>query len=227
MGSNDSISRQKVIVLLSGGVDSVTAFYAALKEHNVLCALSFHYGSKHNERELECARHHASLHEVRHETISLGFMDSLFRSDLLQSGGEIPTGRYTEENMKSTVVPFRNGIMLAIAAGLAESLGATGIVIGAHSGDHSIYPDCQPEFMAAMDGAVQAGTYDRIRILSPFLGLDKGGIVRLGSDLGVDYGRTWSCYRGEALQCGACGTCVERREAFAQAGLTDPTEYSL
>ena len=160
MGSNDSISRQKVIVLLSGGVDSVTAFYAALKEHNVLCALSFHYGSKHNERELECARHHASLHEVRHETISLGFMDSLFRSDLLQSGGEIPTSRYTEENMKSTVVPFRNGIMLAIAAGLAESLGATGIVIGAHSGDHSIYTDCQPEYMAAMDGAVQAGTYE-------------------------------------------------------------------
>jgi 7-cyano-7-deazaguanine synthase len=229
MGASDNtpVSGQKVIVLLSGGVDSVTAFYSALKEYNVVCALSFHYGAKHNDRELECARYHASQRGVRHEIISLDFMDRLFKSDLLQSGAEIPKGRYTQENMKSTVVPFRNGIMLSIAGGLAESLGATGLIIAAHSGDHSLYPDCRPAFMHAMNRAIQAGTFEGVSILSPFLNLNKGEIVRLGADLGVDYARTWSCYCGQELHCGKCGTCVERREAFVQAGVCDPTEYSL
>ena len=122
-----------------------------------MCALSFHYGAKHNAQELECARYHASRRGVRHEIISLNFMDRLFKSDLLQSGAGIPEGRYTQENMKSTVVPFRNGIMLSIAGGLAESLGATGLIIAAHSGDHSLYPDCQPAFLHAMNRAIQAG----------------------------------------------------------------------
>jgi 7-cyano-7-deazaguanine synthase len=129
--------------------------------------------------------------------------------------------------MKSTVVPFRNGIMLSIAGGLAESLGATGLIIAAHSGDHSLYPDCQPAFMHAMNRAIQAGTFEGVSILSPFLNLNKGEIVRLGADLGVDYARTWSCYCGQELHCGKCGTCVERKEAFVQAGVCDPTEYSF
>ena len=224
---NTPVSRQKVIVLLSGGVDSVTALYSALKEYNVVCALSFNYGAKHNARELECARYHAALQGIRHEIISLDFMDRLFKSDLLQSGAEIPKGRYTQENMKSTVVPFRNGIMLSIAGGLADSLEATGIIIAAHSGDHSLYPDCRPAFMHAMNRAIQAGTGEAVSILSPFLNLNKGEIVRLGTSLGVDYARTWSCYCGQELHCGKCGTCVERREAFVQAGVCDPTKYSL
>jgi 7-cyano-7-deazaguanine synthase len=229
MGASDNtpVSGQKVIVLLSGGVDSVTAFYSALKEYNVVCALSFHYGAKHNAKELECARYHASLKGIRHEIISLDFMDRLFKSDLLQSGAEIPKGCYTQENMKSTVVPFRNGIMLSIAGGLAESLEATGIIIAAHSGDHSLYPDCRPAFMQAMNRAIHAGTGEAVSILSPFLNLNKGEIVRLGTSLGVDYARTWSCYCGQELHCGKCGTCVERREAFVQAGVCDPTKYSL
>lgn len=214
-----------VIVLLSGGVDSVTALYAMKEQHVISAALSFNYGSKHNARELECARYHAQRLGVRHEVVELDFMNRVFKSDLLQSGGVIPEGNYTEENMKSTVVPFRNGIMLAIAAGFAESMNCEGIVIAAHAGDHAIYPDCRPEFVAAMQQAIEAGTYNNVQILAPFIRKNKSDIVRIGDKLGVDYGHTWSCYCGGAKHCGKCGTCVERKEAFALAGVVDPTLY--
>ena len=128
--------------------------------------------------------------------------------------------------MKKTVVPFRNGIMLAVAAGLAESAGAEGLVIAAHAGDHAIYPDCREDFMRAMGEAIRLGTYAGVQLLRPFIALDKSGIAREGTLLGVDFGRTWSCYKGGAIHCGTCGTCVERREAFMQAGLPDPTVYA-
>lgn len=128
--------------------------------------------------------------------------------------------------MKKTVVPFRNGIMLAIAAGFAESHGAEGIVIAAHSGDHAIYPDCREEFLEPMARAISEGTYARIALLRPFVSTDKAGIVRIGASLGVDFAHTWSCYKGEELHCGSCGTCVERREAFLLAGVPDPTHYA-
>ena len=127
--------------------------------------------------------------------------------------------------MKQTVVPFRNGIMLAVAAGFAESIGAEGVVIAAHSGDHAIYPDCREPFMRAMGGAMEEGTYARIRLLRPFISIDKAAIARRGAELGVDFSQTWSCYKGGHTHCGVCGTCVERREAFQMAGLTDPTVY--
>jgi 7-cyano-7-deazaguanine synthase len=127
--------------------------------------------------------------------------------------------------MKKTVVPFRNGIMLAIACGIAESRGAEGLVIAAHAGDHAIYPDCRESFMQSMAGAMREGTYARIELLRPFIHLDKAGIAKLGASLGVDYGKTWSCYKGGELHCGKCGTCVERIEAFQLAGLEDPTVY--
>lgn len=217
----------KVVVLLSGGMDSVVALHhsAASEDHAVVGALSFDYGSKHNHREIPFARHHAETLGIPHQTIGLGFVNELFASDLLQSGGDVPDGHYEEATMKATVVPFRNGIMLAIAAGYAESWGAEGLVIAAHSGDHAIYPDCREEFMQAMASAIRAGTYAGIDLLRPFIDLRKEDIAALGDRLGVDFAQTWSCYKGHDLHCGTCGTCVERREAFRIAGIADPTDY--
>lgn len=215
----------KVCVLLSGGMDSVTAFYEVLQQHKVVKCVSFDYGSKHNHREIPFARLHAERHGIDHNVISLGFMNELFDSDLLHSGGEIPEGHYAEENMKKTVVPFRNGIMLAIATGLAESVGAQGLVIAAHSGDHAIYPDCREPFMSGMAQAMREGTYAQIELLRPFISMDKTAIAKRGAELGIDYAETWSCYKGHEIHCGVCGTCVERREAFLLAGIDDPTTY--
>lgn len=216
----------KVLVLCSGGMDSVTALYRARREHEVVAAVSFDYGAKHNARELGFAAEHAAKLGVRHRLIDLRFMGALFRSALLMGGDEIPEGHYEAESMRRTVVPFRNAIMLSIAAGLAESEGAEGLVIAAHAGDHAIYPDCREDFMQAMGEAMRLGTYAGIRLLRPFIALDKGGIAAEGAKLGVDFSRTWSCYKGGAVHCGKCGTCVERREAFTRAGLVDPTTYA-
>lgn len=217
----------KVVSLLSGGMDSVCALHdAAARGEEVVLALSFDYGSKHNHRELPMARWQAERLGVPHRVVALDFMDQLFASDLLRSGGEIPEGHYEEASMKRTVVPFRNGILLSIAAGAAESLGAEGLLIAAHSGDHAIYPDCREEFMASMERAITLGTYAGIRLLRPFIALRKEGIAARGAELGVDFSRTWSCYKGEELHCGRCGTCVERQEAFALAGVPDPTLYA-
>jgi len=206
-------------------MDSVTALHWARAHHDVRAALSFDYGAKHNHREIPLAAEHATLLGVSHRTIPLDFIGRLFTSDLLKSGGEIPEGHYAADNMKRTVVPFRNGIMLAAAAGFAESAGAEGLVIAAHAGDHTIYPDCREDFMRAMGDAMRLGTYAGIALLRPFIALTKGAIAAEGAKLKVDYARTWSCYKGGAIHCGKCGTCVERREAFQEAGLTDPTPY--
>ena len=217
----------KVVVLLSGGMDSVTAFHAALREHEVLAGLSFDYGAKHHARELPMAAWHCAQAGVAHRIAPLGFVAEEFVSDLLETGGEIPEGHYEEASMKSTVVPFRNGIMLSIAAGFAESRGAEAVVIAAHSGDHAIYPDCRESFLEPMARAIREGTYARIELLRPFVAMDKAAIARRGAELGVDFSRTWSCYKGGEIHCGTCGTCVERREAFLLAGLPDPTAYAV
>ena len=154
---------------------------------------------------------------VVHHVIPLDFVANEFRSDLLKTGGDIPDGHYEERSMRSTVVPFRNGIMLSIAAGFAESCGAKAVVIAAHAGDHAVYPDCREDFLQPMSEAVRAGTYAQIDLLRPFVGMDKAAIVRRGTELGVDFFYTWSCYKGGEIHCGSCGTCVERREAFIMA----------
>lgn len=218
-------ARRKVVVLLSGGMDSVTALYHAAAEAEVVACLSFHYGSKHNDRELQFARWHAEKLGVPQHTVSLGFIGETFKSDLLQSGGEIPKGHYEEETMKQTVVPFRNGIMLSVAAGFAESQEAQGLVIAAHAGDHAIYPDCREDFMQAMADAIRLGTYAGIEVVRPFIAMDKAAIARRGAELGIDFAQTWSCYVGGEVHCGECGTCVERREAFLVAGVPDLTVY--
>lgn len=214
-----------LVVLLSGGMDSVCVLYHTLENHEVVAAISFNYGSKHNEKEIPFAALHCDRLKIEHRIIQLDFVNELFKSDLLKSGGQIPDGHYQSETMKSTVVPFRNGIMLSIAAGFAESKDAQGLVIAAHAGDHAIYPDCREDFMQHMAESIRIGTYAGIKLLRPFIAMTKTQIARRGHELGVDLVQTWSCYKGNALHCGTCGTCVERREAFRLAELIDPTTY--
>jgi 7-cyano-7-deazaguanine synthase len=215
----------KVVVLLSGGMDSVAALYDAAQTHEVVSAVSFNYGAKHNNREIPFAAHHAAKLGVPHRIIPLDFINELFASDLLKSGGEIPAGHYEEDSMKQTVVPFRNGILLAIVAGYAESIGAEAVVIAAHAGDHAIYPDCRETFMQSMRDAIRRGTYANVEVLRPFIAMTKSAIARRGAELDVDFSQTWSCYVGGETHCGVCGTCTERKEAFQLAGLLDPTIY--
>lgn len=210
-------------MVLSGGVDSVTMLHEYAEE--IALAVNFHYGSNHNEREAECARLHCRQLGIELVEINLGFMGEYFHSSLLEGGEAIPDGHYADDNMRSTVVPFRNGIMLAVAAGLAESHGLTEVYIANHSGDHTIYPDCRPAFIEAMGAAMVAGTYENVKLLAPYTNLDKIEIVRHGARLGIDYSTTYSCYKGGEHHCGTCGTCVERREAMAAAGVKDTTKY--
>ena len=211
------------ILILSGGMDSTTLLYDY--QERIAMAISFDYGSNHNAREIPFAQLHCERLGIRHITIPLDFMATYFRSSLLEGADAIPEGNYDDENMKSTVVPFRNGIMLAIATGMAESNGLQYVMMANHGGDHTIYPDCRPDFVEAFDAAARAGTFNGVRLLSPYCNMTKGEIAKKGKELGIDYAETWSCYKGGERHCGRCGTCVERKEALAEAGIADPTEY--
>lgn len=215
----------KTLVLLSGGVDSSTALHWAAREHSVVGALAFHYGSNHALQELACARYQAAALGVPYHEVDIRCISRHLVSALLSGEAAIPTGDYDEANMRQTVVPFRNGIFLSIAAGIAESQGAESVTIAAHAGDHSLYPDCREEYMQAMGQAIALGTYAGVQILRPFIHLSKGEIVALGAELGVDFAHTYSCYCGAEQHCGLCGTCRERKEAFTSAGVADPTPY--
>lgn len=218
--------KPRTIALCSGGMDSVVALYHMAAITQVVKVVSFNYGSKHNHREIPMAVAHASLLGIDHVTVPLPFVGAEFKSSLLAEGGAIPDGHYADHVMKQTVVPFRNGIMLAIAAGLAESVEAEAVVIAAHAGDHAIYPDCRAVFMEAMREAIRVGTYAKIALVAPFQHATKAEIVTRGMELGVNFAQTWSCYKGGNLHCGRCGTCIERREAFHLAGVQDPTPYA-
>ena len=202
----------KALLIYSGGLDSTTLLYEY--RDCIALAVSFDYGSKHNAREIAYAKLHCNRLGIKHMILPLDFIGKYFRSDLLIGGGEIPEGSYDDGNMRSTGVPFRNGIMLAVAAGLAESYGLDTLLIANHSGDHAIYPDCRPEFIAAFDQAVRAGTYEGIRVVSPYCDITKRDIALRGHALGIDYAETWSCYKGGERHCGKCGTCTERKEAL-------------
>ena len=215
----------QTVVLISGGLDSTVALHDAATRGKVVLGLSFDYGSKHNACEIPCAAWQCQKLGIPHRVVRLDFMNDLFRSDLLQSGGAIPDGHYEDLSMRRTVVPFRNGILLSIAAGVAESMDAQALVIAAHGGDHAIYPDCRETFLGPMAEAIRAGTYAEIQVQRPFCNQKKSDLVRLGCKLGVDFSHTWSCYKGGAQHCGTCGTCVERREAFQLVGMPDPTTY--
>lgn len=211
------------VLIYSGGLDSTTMLYEYLAD--IALAVSFDYGSNHNAREIECARWHCQRLGVEHLVIPLAFMPRYFISSLLQGADAVPDGEYNDSNMRSTVVPFRNGIMLSIAAGLAESRGLKHVMMANHGGDHAIYPDCRPGFVSAMDKAIREGTYDGITLLTPYTLISKADIARRGAALGIDYSTTWSCYRGADKHCGTCGTCRERKEALREAGIEDKTEY--
>ncbi len=211
------------VIIVSGGMDSVTLLYEY--KDRIALGISFDYGSNHNSKEIPFAKLHCERLGIKHITIPLDFMHQYFKSSLLEGADAIPEGHYEDENMKSTVVPFRNGIMLAIAAGIAESNGLSNVMIANHGGDHAIYPDCRPEFISAMSQATKAGSYNGVTVLAPYTNISKSDIARHGKALGIDYTETWSCYKGGEKHCGKCGTCVERKEALQEAGIEDKTEY--
>lgn len=213
------------VLILSGGMDSAVLLAHELSRGTKIAALSFDYGSKHNARELPMAAGLCQHYGVMHRIVELPFINQLFSSSLLQSGTAIPDGAYDAASMKSTVVPFRNGILMAIAVGWAESLGASRVLIGSHAGDHHIYPDCRPEFNAAMHQAALLGTGGQVSVDFPFASIDKRAIGDLGRTLGVDFTRTWTCYKGGETHCGTCGACDERKYALRHDHDLDPTIY--
>ena len=211
------------VIIVSGGMDSITLLYD--KKDEIALGISFDYGSNHNAKEIPLAEMHCRRLGIKHITINLDFMHRYFKSSLLEGAEAIPEGHYADDNMKSTVVPFRNGIMLSIAIGIAESNNLKKVLIANHGGDHTIYPDCRPEFIKAIDAVAYAGTFVNTHVEAPYTNITKGDIARIGKQLGLDYTETWSCYKGGDKHCGKCGTCVERKEALAEAGIKDATEY--
>jgi 7-cyano-7-deazaguanine synthase len=210
-------------IILSGGMDSVTMLYDRQKE--IELAITFDYGSNHAKKEIECAKWHCNKLNIEHIIIELPFIHKHFDSSLLKGGNAIPTGPYNNHNITSTVVHFRNGIMLSIAAGLAESKGLQNLLIANHFGDHAIYPDCTLKFIKSMSDAIANGTYRHIHINAPYTMLSKIDIAKIGGKLNIDYSKTYSCYKGGEKHCGECATCIERKEAFVKAGIKDTTEY--
>lgn len=216
---------KKVIVSLSGGMDSITLASFYLSKGYEVYPVSFFYGSKHNVHELIAAESFCKKNNLQFKKINLPFIEQLFKSDLLKTGGEIPEGYYTTPNMSQTVVPGRNIIFASIMAGYAWSIGANIISLGVHAGDHTIYEDCRPEFIAAMNAAIVCGSGNRVYIETPFLNINKTEILKIGLDIGVDYKSTRTCYKDQILACGKCGSCQERLEAFKTLEIKDPVEY--
>lgn len=207
------------LIVLSGGMDSTSMLYEY--RDSIALAVNFNYGANHNAREAACTRENCRRLGIELVEIDLAFMGRYFESSLLSGADAIPEGHYEDENMRSTVVPFRNGIMLSVAAGLAESRGLKAVMIANHGGDHAIYPDCRGEFVNAMGAAISAGTYEHIELRAPYTNITKADIARRGLAAGVDFSLTYSCYKGGEKHCGKCGTCVERREALAEIGIVE------
>lgn len=210
------------LAIISGGMDSITMLYEYRED--ISHVLNFVYGSKHNSRETHWAEYHAVQLGKAFYRVPLDFISTLYKSDLLETGGAIPEGHYADESMKRTVVPFRNGVMLAIAAGLAESVGCDGIAIANHFGDHTIYPDCRASFIDPMSKAILEGTWNRIELFAPYTTLSKRDIGLRGRDFNVPYDKTYTCYNGGVEHCGRCGSCTERKEALDGF---DPTTYAV
>lgn len=218
----------RAIAIVSGGLDSVTLAHYLSNQGHVLHLLSFNYGQRH-VKELEYAAKCAADLSARYDVIDLSTLTPFLSGSALTDNIAVPEGHYAAPNMRLTVVPNRNAIMLSIAYAVAVAEGATVVATGVHAGDHPIYPDCRPEFIEAFDQMERHATdgyaADGLHLYAPFVHMTKAEIVALGAALFVPYEQTWSCYRGDIAHCGVCGTCVERREAFQLAGVADPTIY--
>lgn len=213
---------KKAVLILSGGMDSTTLAYDLVAKGVEVHCLSFNYGQKHS-RELQGAAVTCQKLGLSHQIVDLSEqLSPLLDSALTRSDQAVPEGHYADENMKATVVPNRNMIMLSIAAGYAISIGADAVAYAAHAGDHAIYPDCRPRFREAMQNVLDVCHFTPIELSTPYIDIDKGQICAIGRDLGVPYEDSWTCYKGQEAPCGVCGACVERAEAFQFAGIVDP-----
>jgi len=214
----------KVVVIYSGGMDSFTVLHKAIQAGHDVYALSFNYGQRH-VRELQCAAEVCQALGINHKIVDISAINQLLAGSSLTDNIDIPEGHYAADNMKSTVVPNRNMILLSLAVGYAVSLGASQVYYGAHSGDHFIYPDCRPEFVQKMHDVCQIANYEPVDIVSPYLSQTKIEILADGLAMGLDYSKTWTCYNGREKACGKCGSCQERLEAFTLNNTTDPLPY--
>ena len=216
----------KTIVICSGGLDSAVLAHKVAAENHLARLVSFDYGQRH-KKELACAAACAKRLGVPHSVIDISAVGKSLSGSALTDNIEVPDGHYAQDNMKITVVPNRNAIMLSIAYGIAASQNAEAVAAAFHGGDHFIYPDCRPGFVAAFEDMQNHALegFAKVRLFTPFLTLTKADIATEGARLGVPFAETWSCYKGGAHHCGRCGTCVERREAFHLAGIEDPTIY--
>jgi 7-cyano-7-deazaguanine synthase len=209
------------LVVLSGGMDSVTALAYAATLHGSVDALTVDYGQRHR-REIDAARSQGARWANRHDIVDLSDIGRLLTGSALTDEVDVPTGHYADATMRATVVPNRNAILANVAAAVAVARRHDAIVLGVHSGDHAIYPDCRPEFVQALAQLLTVANYDPVRVETPFLHTDKAGILRVGFALGVDYAATWTCYVGGDQPCGECGSCTERAEAFDVLDRPDP-----
>ncbi|MGO2076563.1 MULTISPECIES: 7-cyano-7-deazaguanine synthase QueC [Pseudoalteromonas] len=219
-----TVMTQKVVVIYSGGMDSFTVLNKALQQGHEVYALSFDYGQRH-VKELKVAASVCEKLGVSHKIVDISAINQLIGGSSLTDDIDVPEGHYEAENMKSTIVPNRNMILLSLAVGYAVSLKASQVYYGAHSGDHAIYPDCRPEFVQKMDDVCRIANYDAVEIFSPYLNDTKIDILTDGIKMGLDYSQTWTCYNGREKACGKCGACQERLEAFSLNNITDPIEY--
>ncbi|MCC2616804.1 7-cyano-7-deazaguanine synthase QueC [Aestuariibacter halophilus] len=215
---------QKVVVIFSGGMDSFTVLNKTVRAGNEVYALSFDYGQRHR-KELDYAARACADLNVPHKVVDISAINSLVGGSSLTSDIDVPEGHYEEQSMQSTVVPNRNMILLSLAVGYAVSLGAGEVHYGAHSGDHAIYPDCRPEFVEKMKDVCAIANYEPVDIVTPYLHDSKIAILADGLAMGLDYGKTWTCYNGREKACGKCGACQERLEAFALNNASDPLDY--
>lgn len=221
--------KKKAVIIVSGGIDSSTLLYKTVKEGYETHALTFIYGQKH-EREIESAKRICHGLNVSHRIINISPLKGLLSgSALTDSGIDIPDVPETAEHyetLKATIVPNRNAIFLSIAVGHAVSIGADYVFFGAHHSDRGVYPDCRREFVEAFEYAERlANDNPNLVVSAPFVNMNKSEIVKLGADLGVPYEETWSCYKGGEIHCGLCSSCRERKRAFRESGVIDPTEY--
>ena len=212
---------EKCVVILSGGPDSVTTAYWANQQQYEVFSLTFDYGQR-SKIEIERAKAFAKALGSKHMVIDLSSLSDIYEgvTSLVDKNITI-----SEEFTDPIIVPFRNGVFIAVAVAYADSIGATHIFYGAHASDEEFYPDCRREFYEAFEKAARLGTESGIQITAPFGSIPKSSIIKEAIELSVPLEKTWSCYLEGPLHCGRCESCNNRKNAFIAAGVSDPTVY--